>query len=91
MAATKHDPVAVGRFELVPEPVPAEVLGVEAPGIGMEVWALRLSGSPVRELLTTDPVNVSMREYVFAIRLDVMRDLARKLTEVYERQSGVSL
>jgi hypothetical protein len=81
----------VGHFELVSEPVPADVLGADATGIGMEVWALRLSGSPVRELLTTDPVNVSTREYVFAIRLDVMRDLARKLTEVYERQSGVSL
>ena len=91
MAATEHDPVAIGQFELVPEPVPAEVLGAEATGVGMEVWALRLSGSPVREILTTDPVNVSTREYVFAIRLDVMRDLARKLTEVYERQSGVSL
>jgi hypothetical protein len=39
-------------------------------------------------LLTTDPANVAARTYVLAVRLDVMRELARKLTEVYERQSG---
>ena len=91
MDATDHDPVALEHFELVPEPVPAEVLGAADTGIGMEVWALRLSGGPVRELLTTDPVDVTSRVYVFAVPLDVMGNLARKLTEVYERQSGTSL
>jgi hypothetical protein len=70
----------------VPEPVPAEVLGAES----LEVWALRLSGGPVRDLLTTDPGNVVTREYVFAVPLDVMGNLARKLTEVYERQRGAA-
>ena len=82
MAATDSDPVALQHFELVPEPVPAEVLGGES----LEVWALRLSGGPVREVLTTDPSNVSKRQYVFAVPLDVMGRLARELTEVYERQ-----
>jgi hypothetical protein len=91
MDATDHDPVALEHFELVPEPVPAEVLGAEATGIGMEVWALRISGGPVREVLTADPVNVATRVYVFAVPLDVMGNLARKLTEVYERQSGSTL
>jgi hypothetical protein len=84
VAATDSDPVALQRFELVPERVPAEVLGAES----LEVWALRLSGGPVRELLTTDPGNVVTRDYVFAVPLDVLGKLARKLTEVYERQSG---
>jgi uncharacterized protein with NAD-binding domain and iron-sulfur cluster len=57
----------------------------------MEVWALRLSGGPVRELLTSDPVNVATKEYVFAVPLDVMRNLARKLNEVCDRQSRGSL
>jgi hypothetical protein len=87
MAATDSDPIALQHFELVPEPIPAEVLGGES----LEVWALRLSGGPVRELLTTDPGNVEVREYVFAVPLDVMGNLARKLTEVYERQSGNTL
>ena len=88
MAATDSDPVAVEHFELTPEPVPAEVLGGES----LEVWALRITGAAVRELLTTDPANVvTTREYVFAVRLDVMGNLARKLTEVYERQSGTTL
>ncbi len=91
MAATDSDPVALQHFELVPEPVPAEVLGAKAAEFSMEVWALRLSGAPVRELLTTDPINVARREYVFAIPLDVMGNLARKLTEVYERQHGTTL
>jgi hypothetical protein len=90
MGATDHDPVALQHFELAPEPVPAEVLGAEATGIGMEVWALRLSGGPVREVLTTDPANVATKVYVFALPLDVMGNLARELTAVYERQSGVS-
>jgi len=75
------------HFELTPEPVPAEVLGGES----LEVWALRITGAAVRELLTTDPANVvTTREYVFAVPLDVMGNLARKLTEVYERQSGAT-
>jgi hypothetical protein len=84
MAATDSDPVALQHFELAPEPVPAEVLCGES----LEVWALRLSGGPVRDVLATDPVNVATKEYVFAVPLDVMGRLARKLTEVYERQRG---
>lgn len=91
MAATDSDPVALQHFELVPEPVPAEVLGAEPEEFSMEVWALRLSGAPVRELLTTDSGNVVRREYVFAVPLDVMGNLARKLTEIYERQRGTTL
>jgi hypothetical protein len=85
MAATESDPIALQHFELVPEPVPAEVLG----GASLEVWALRLSGGPVRHVLTADPGNVATREYVFAVPLDVLGNLARKLTEVYERQTGI--
>ena len=84
MAATDYDPVALQHFELTPEHVPAEVLGGES----LEVWALRLSGGTVRELLTTDPVQVATREYVFAVPLDVMGSLARALTESYERRRG---
>jgi hypothetical protein len=91
VGATDSDPVALEHFELVPEPVPAEVLGAEATGISMEVWALRLSGGSVRELLTTQSGNVATREYVFAVPLDVMGNLARKLTEVYESQRGAPL
>lgn len=87
MAATDHDPVALQHFELTPEPVPAEVLG----GGSFEVWALRLSGGTVREVLTTDPGQVATKEYVFAVPLDVMGSLARKLTEVYEQQRGTTL
>ena len=86
VAATDSDPVALEHFELVPEPVPAEVLGGES----FEVWALRLSGGPVRDVLSTDPGNVATREYVFAVPLDVMGNLARKLTEVYEKQRDAS-
>jgi hypothetical protein len=82
MTASDHDPVALERFELTPEPVPAEVLGGES----FEVWALRLSGGTVREVLTTDPAQVATREYVFAVPLDVIGDLARALTELYERR-----
>jgi hypothetical protein len=64
MAATDSDPIALQHFELEPEPVPAEVLGAES----MQVWALRLSGGPVREVLTTEPGNVATRAYVFAVR-----------------------
>jgi hypothetical protein len=85
--ATEHNPVALERFELTPEPVPAEVLGGET----LEVWALRISGGTVREVLTTDPDRVTTREYVFAVPLDVMANLARTLTELYERQSGTTL
>ena len=87
MAATDSDPVALQHFELVPEPVPAEVLG----GTSLAVWALRLYGGSVREVITTDPVNVATREYVFAVPLDVMGNLARKLTEVYESQRDATL
>ena len=87
MAATDYDPVALQHFELIPEPVPAEVLGGES----LEVWALRLSGGTVREVLTTDPVQVATREYVFAVPLDVMGNLARALTELYERRRGATL
>jgi hypothetical protein len=85
--ATDSDPVALEHFELAPEPVPAEVLGGES----LEVWALRISGGPVREVLTTDPAKVATRTYVFAVPLDVMGDLARKLTEVYETERGTIL
>jgi hypothetical protein len=90
VAATDSDPVALQHFELVPEPVPAEVLGAEDTGIGLEVWALRLSGGSVREVLTTDPANVTTQHYVFAVPLDVIGELAKKLTEVFERHSGSS-
>ena len=86
MAATDSDPVALQHFELTPEPVPAEVLGGET----FDVWALRLSGGTVREVLTTDPADVETREYVFAVPLDVLGNLARKLTDVYERQRGTT-
>jgi hypothetical protein len=87
MGATDSDPVALQHFELAPEPVPAEVLGAES----FEVWALRLSGPPVRDVLTTDPGGVATRDYVFAVPLDVMGNLARKLTEVYEKQRSATL
>ena len=86
VTATDSDPVALQHFELVPSHALAEVLGRES----LEVWALRLSGGPVREVLTTEPANVATREYVFAVPLDVMGNLARKLTEAYERQSGAT-
>lgn len=82
MTATDADPVALQNFELVPSTFPAEVLGANS----LEVWALRLFGGPVREVLTTDPGDVATREYVFAVPLDMMGSLARKLTEVYEQE-----
>lgn len=87
MSATDFDPVALEHFELAPEPVPAEVLGGES----LEVWALRISGGSVREVLTTDPAQVVTQEYVFAVPLDVIGNLARALTDLYERQSGRAL
>jgi hypothetical protein len=60
-------------------------------GESLEVWALRISGGTVREVLTTDPAQVATREYVFAVPLDVMENLARKLTEVCEGRSGATL
>jgi hypothetical protein len=51
---------------------------------------LRLSGGTVREVLTTDPAQVATREYVFAVPLDVMGNLARTLTELYEKRSGAT-
>lgn len=86
MTATDSDPVALQHFELVPSQALAEVLGGES----LEVWALRLSGGSVREVATTDPAHVATREYVFAVPLDVVGMLARKLTEVYERQHGTT-
>lgn len=86
MAATESNPVALERFELTPEPVPAEVLGGES----LEVWALRISGGTVREVLTTDPAQVATREYVFAVPLDVMENLARTLTEVCEGRNSAT-
>jgi hypothetical protein len=86
MTATDSDPVALQHFQLVPSQALAEVLGGES----LEVWALRLSGGSLREVATTDPVHVATREYVFAVPLDVMGKLARKLTEVYERQHGTT-
>jgi hypothetical protein len=90
VAATDSDPVALQHFELTPEPVPAEVLGAGAPGSTLEVWALRLAGGSVRDVLTTDPANVPTRTYVFAVPLDVMGNLARELTELYERQRSAA-
>jgi hypothetical protein len=91
VAATDSDPVALQHFELIPSPVSSEVLGTDS----FEVWALRLFGGPLREVLTTDPGDVGTRdlatgEYVFAVPLDVMGNLARKLTEVYESQRGTT-
>jgi hypothetical protein len=86
VAATESDPVALQHFELEPEPVPGEVLGFERPLHGF--WALRLSGSPVRELLTPEPIAVHTKEYVFALPLDVVGKLARALMDVYEREQG---
>jgi hypothetical protein len=54
----------------------------------MEVWALRLCGGSVREVLASDPMNVQTREYVFALPLDVMGNLARALTQAYEQGRG---
>jgi hypothetical protein len=34
---------------------------------------------------------VARREYVFAVPLDVMGNLARKLAEVYEERTGTTL
>ena len=87
VTATDSDPVALQHFELVPSHALADVLGRES----LEVWALRLSGGSVREVATTDPMHVATNEYVFAVPLDVMGRLARKLTEVYEKQSGTTL
>jgi hypothetical protein len=86
VAATEFDPIALQHFELQPEPVPAQVLG--APEVGMEVWALRLAGGPVREVLTSEPMNVATKEYVFAVPIDVMGSLARALTQAYEQRRG---
>jgi hypothetical protein len=86
MAATDSDPVALQHFDLAPSSALAEVLGRES----LEVWALRLSGGTVREVATTDPIHVATKEYVFAVPLDMMGNLGRKLTEVYERQRGTS-
>jgi hypothetical protein len=85
MAATESDPIALQSFELLPEPVPSEVLGARP---SMEVWALRLSGGSVREVLAgeADSAYVQTREYVFALPLDVMGSLARTLMQAYEQR-----
>jgi hypothetical protein len=88
VAATESDPIALEHFELHPEPVPAEVLG-GAPSL--EVWALRLAGGSVRDVLGIEPTNVPTREYVFALPLDVMENLARTLTQVCEQRRGGAL
>jgi hypothetical protein len=88
VAATESDPIALQHFELLPEPVPAEVLGAEP---SLEVWALRLSGGSVREVLGSEPTEVLTREYVFALPLDVLGSLARTLTQAYEQRGGRSL
>jgi hypothetical protein len=72
----------------VPSAILADILGEEE---SLEVWALRLSGGSVREVATTDPGQVATKEFVFAVPLDVMGNLARKLTEIYEKQSGTAL
>lgn len=87
MAATDSDPVALQHFDLAPTSALAEVLGGES----LEVWALRLSGGTVREVAAADPVHVTTKEYVFAVPLDMMGNLARRLTEVYERERGTTL
>jgi hypothetical protein len=87
VTATDSDPVALQHFELVPSHALADVLGRES----LEVWALRLSGGSVRDVATNDPAEVLMLEYVFAVPLDVMGNLARQLTEIYERESGTTL
>ena len=86
VAATESDPIALQRFELMPEPVPSEVLGA-SPSMG--VWALRLSGGSVREVLAGEPTSVQTREYVFGLPLDVMANLARTLTQACEQERGV--
>ncbi|HKD93374.1 MAG TPA: hypothetical protein VKB43_01530 [Gaiellaceae bacterium] len=85
MTATDSDPIALQHFELVPSRILADVFGEEE---SLEVWALRLSGGAVREVATTDPAQVTTREYVFAVPIDVVGSLARKLTEVYEARGG---
>jgi hypothetical protein len=87
MTATDSDPVALQHFELAPSHALADVLGRES----LEVWALRISGGSVREVAVMDPLQVATKEFVFAVPLDVMGNLARKLTEIYERESGTSL
>jgi hypothetical protein len=86
MAATESDPIALEHFELLPEPVPAEVLGGTP---SLEVWALRLSGGSVREVLGSEPTSVLTKEYVFALPLDVMENLGRTLTQACEERRGV--
>jgi hypothetical protein len=85
MAATESDPIALQSFALLPEPVPAEVLGARPT---MEVWALRLSGGSVREVLAGESewAQPQIREYVYALPLDVMENLAKTLTEVCEQR-----
>jgi hypothetical protein len=85
MAATESDPIALQSFALLPEPVPTEVLGAKP---SMEVCALRLCGGSVREVLAgeAEAAYVQRREYVFAVPLDLMGNLARTLMEAYEQR-----
>jgi len=85
MSATESDPIAPQSFALLPEPVPAEVLGARP---SMEVLALRLSGGSVREVLAGESewAEAQAREYVFALPLDVMENLAKTFTEVCEQR-----
>jgi hypothetical protein len=86
MAATESDPIALQTFELLPdEPVPSEVLGAKP---AMQVCALRIRGGSVRELLGGEPMDVATKEYVFALPLDVMGNLARTLMQAYEERRG---
>jgi hypothetical protein len=83
VAANESDPIALEHFELLPEPVPAEVLGGTP---SMEVWALRIRGGSVREVLGSEPTAVLTREFVFALPLDVMENLGRALTQACEQK-----
>ena len=85
MSATESDPIALQTFELLPEPVPTEVLWARP---SMEVCALRLCGGSVREVLAgeAEAAYVQRREYVFAVPVDMMGSLARTLMEAYEQR-----
>lgn len=85
MSATESDPIALQSFALLPEAVPAEVLGARP---SLDVWALRLSGGSLREVLAAESgwANIETREYVFALPRDVMENLARTLTKGCEQR-----
>ena len=85
MSATESDPIALQSFALLPEPVPAEVLGGRP---SLELWALRLSGGSVREVFAGEAAAtaVQTREFVFAVPRDTMERLAKTLTEACEQR-----